>query len=323
MIYFFVKNKSLSFKAGVDAFAIEDTTSISAVSIKSNDGETVSIKRGPGGWTLNDTLLARKDMIHNLMKALNKLTISYPVPKGMYNEVFKDLNTGAKEVNVWQGSDKPSKTILIGRITNNYEGNYAYIKGSDIPYVITMKGFEGHIDAQFVSSASNWRSHLIFDYKQEDIASVQIDYTNNPEQSFLLINKAQDITVTNDANQYEIEKDNINILVATKFLQSFTNVNAEAYQNEYVKKDSVLRNKPFAIIKLIDVHQKVNEVPIYYMPINERTKKREDNEGKPLNHDGDRYFALINGGKDFVIIQDYIFSPLFRTLNSFKKIQSK
>jgi hypothetical protein len=54
------------------------------------------------------------------------------------------------------------------------------------------------------------------------------------------------------------------------------------------------------------------------MPINQRTKQQTDpNTGRPMLYDSDRYYALINHNKDFVVIQQYVFGKILRQYDDF------
>jgi len=316
LIIYKIKPGSSTLDKSVTDFSIQDTSSITAMRITGNDGEAVYLKKSGKLWILNDSLKPRPDMLYNLKNALYKLEVLYPVPKNFRKKVMTDMNTSSKKIEIWEGEGRLVKTIFLSGITNDREGSYAYIKGAKDPYVIGMKALEGHVDAQFVSSVKAWRSHLAFTIKSEEIEMAAISYPHQPENSFLLLKNKSGLQLSQDGKEI-IENTDINVLEATSFLQSFNFLNAEAYQNEYIRRDSVVRSLPFAIIEIKAADGRRQQAKIFYMPVYERTKVVMDPRGKPLPYDSDRYFALINEGKDFVILQQYVFGDILKQYSDF------
>ena len=50
---------------------------------------------------------------------------------------------------------------------------------------------------------------------------------------------------------------------------------------------------------------------MFYRPVSYRTKMQFTYEGKEINFDMDKYYAIINDGKDLSIIQNFVFGKLF------------
>ncbi|HXH17452.1 MAG TPA: hypothetical protein VNJ07_00085, partial [Chitinophagales bacterium] len=59
------------------------------------------------------------------------------------------------------------------------------------------------------------------------------------------------------------------------------------------------------------------QMVVYHMPLNRRSKLQYDAQGNRLPYDLDRYYAVINNGNDFVIIQDFVFGKIFRKYSDF------
>lgn len=315
-IIYKIKPGSSTLDKSVTDFSIQDTSAITAVRITGYDGEAVYLIKSGRSWVLNDSLLPRPDMLYNLKNALYKLEVLYPVPKNFRDKVMTDINTRAKKIEIWKGDKSPVKTILLSGTTNDREGSYAYIKGAKDPFVIGMKAMEGHVDAQFVSSLKAWRSHLAFTIKPEEIETAAISYPHQPENNFLLTKNKSGLQLSQQGKEI-IESKDVNVLEATKFLQSFSFLNAEAYQNEYIRRDSVEKSLPFAIIEIKAADGRQQQAKLFYMPVYERTKAMMDPQGKPLPYDSDRYFGLINEGRDFVIIQHYVFGAILKRYSDF------
>ena len=61
------------------------------------------------------------------------------------------------------------------------------------------------------------------------------------------------------------------------------------------------------------------KMTVFYMPLNKRSKLQQDQYGNELPFDLDRFYALINEGKDFVVIQNFVFGKVFRKYEDFLK----
>ena len=106
------------------------------------------------------------------------------------------------------------------------------------------------------------------------------------------------------------------------YLEYFKLISVESYENSYTKQDSVLMNDPFATITVTNKRGEENKATLYYKPIDKRSKAKFTHWGEPLKADLDRYFAVVNNGKDFAIVQDFVFRKLFRRHKHFFKTPS-
>jgi hypothetical protein len=102
-----------------------------------------------------------------------------------------------------------------------------------------------------------------------------------------------------------------------KYLSSFTFLNVEMYDNDNPKRDSITASTPFASVTVTAKNGETKPMTVYYMPLNRRSKAQFDAQGNYLPHDQDKYYAVINGGKDFVVIQHFVFGKLFRSYHEF------
>jgi hypothetical protein len=104
-----------------------------------------------------------------------------------------------------------------------------------------------------------------------------------------------------------------------KFLSSFDFLNAESFANELGDKDSIISQTPFLVMSVTDKKGKTKKMTVFQMPLNKRSKLQHDQYGNELPFDLDRFYALINDGKDFVVIQNFVFGKVFRKYEDFLK----
>ncbi|MBX7205295.1 MAG: hypothetical protein K1X81_07705, partial [Bacteroidia bacterium] len=82
--------------------------------------------------------------------------------------------------------------------------------------------------------------------------------------------------------------------------------------------DSVAALTPYCIMEVKNKNGEKNTLRIFYKGIDERTMQQFDEKTKqPLSIDPERYFALLNGEKNLVIIQQYVFGNLLRSYSDF------
>jgi len=62
-------------------------------------------------------------------------------------------------------------------------------------------------------------------------------------------------------------------------------------------------------------------IDIYYMPVNKRSKTQFDEKGNRMLYDIDRYYAIMNEGKDYILIQNYVFGKVLKTYQELLKFK--
>jgi hypothetical protein len=70
-------------------------------------------------------------------------------------------------------------------------------------------------------------------------------------------------------------------------------------------------------MKITDKSNKENTLTIYNMPTTERTKTQYDPMGNKVQFDSDKFIALVNEGKDYALIQYYVFGKYFKRYDQF------
>jgi hypothetical protein len=81
------------------------------------------------------------------------------------------------------------------------------------------------------------------------------------------------------------------------------------------RKDSIINLSPKNILTLIDTKGDSTQIYTYFKA---NDKMAMDIEGKLYTYDLDRLYALINEGRDFVLIQYYVFDKVLRPLSYFE-----
>jgi len=103
-------------------FAIKDTNSITKIFIVDEKGASVTLNKIENVWKVNNKYDARPESISLLMKTFARIDVKFPVPKAAFKTVVKNIASGSKKVEIYQGNDKPSKVYYIGNATMDEQG---------------------------------------------------------------------------------------------------------------------------------------------------------------------------------------------------------
>jgi len=293
-------------------FAIKDTAAIDKIIITDTRGISLSLNQTEDQWLANGKHEIREDFIEVVLNTLYRMKKKHAVPKNMREAVMLRMNAMAKKVDVYIGDNKV-REMYLSSAPPTEDGSYMYLHGSETPYVVAVPGVEGALDARFNAELEEWKSHEIFKYKLGEIKAISVAYPLEKIEAFTLHQ--------NKVDQFEIErngqKQSVKKLKALAFCNAFSEINLEAFQNDYSKRDSIEQAIPHAIISVTDRQDRKKAITIFRMPNYRRSKIMFDAEGNRLPYDLDRYFATVRDGKEFVIIQQYVFEKLFRKYEDF------
>lgn len=302
-------------------FAVKDVNDITRISIENHEKEHVELTKKDGKWWVDDAYIVRDDMIKQVLNVVTKIESLTPVPSNGHDNVMRELTSEYIKVDIYTGDSEPEKSYFVGGPTVDSKGTYMLLdmgdKVASRPHIGFVPGYQGFVTPMFSTKRETWRSRLAFQYGIADIKSLKVEYPEKPENSFVINKVSTDsFTVSPLNEQFRINEKNEQKYVQ-QYLNFYSSVAIEAFDNEYSKKDSVLMIPPACKFTITDNDGKVNEFVLYHMPINKRSKEWYDDFGRELKYDSDRYFGTMNGGKDFVIVQYVVFGKLLRSYKDF------
>lgn len=294
-------------------FSIEDTGSIVKIFIADMKNNTVLLDRNPdNSWTLNGKFEAAKHNVNKLLETANLMTVKAPVAKARYDKTIRDMASVGIKVEFYTHSGTPSKVIYIGTSNQTHTGNYMMIEGSDLPYLVHIEGFYGFLSPRFSPHESDWRTKNIFKYLPKDIAEITLNYPKNSEKGFTIIqNPDGKIQLLNSAR---IPVNTYDSSIVLDYLDRFRNINFESWEETKTPFfiDSVANSIPEVVYTVVDKLGNSTQVETFLKPM----IGGMDMDGNPIDHDQDRMYARMNK-EEFVIIQYYVFDPVFHELNYF------
>jgi hypothetical protein len=312
VVFLASRNSKSSMKKELRDFAIEDTASITKIFMVRKDNAQVLLTREGNRWQVNGKYLVRPDAIDNLLKTLNRVRVKSPVSNSMMENALKMLATRNTKVEVYEGK-KLIKTLYVGGPTQDQMGTFMMIEGSSVPFVTHIPGFIGYLSSRFFVEERGWRSTELLRYNFNDIKAVTVENPARPEESFRVENLGN--------NRYQVSslsgRTSFTPLdtVGTKFyLSQFEKLNFEFFTDSIPasEKAYVETTPPYRTVLVEDqygVQRSIKAWPRSGMG-------KTDVDGNILKWDDERMWGLIDN-KDWVVIQYYVFNPIFLKFDDF------
>jgi len=310
-----ITNKKSTIKEDLKDFAVQDTASITKIYMTTKEPSSVTLtKEGPGQWTVNGKFAARSDAMNDLMETIHDVSVRAPVGKAAMDNVLKALATSSTKIEIYS-KDKLLKTYYVGSYTQDMSGTFMMIENSKTPFVTYIPGFNGYLTTRYFTEENLWRDRTIYNYYPDEIASISVEYPKLKHHSFTI--NAKTFTVTSGD---ENEKPITDTTKAGLYIGQFKHINFEGFADGVPKpvKDSILSSSPICSITVTD-NKGSKDMITAYLKMPNKKDTLFDEHGDPLKYDVDRMFAVINNGKDFVVIQHFIFDAIMVSFDYFKK----
>ena len=309
-------NSGTSDKSKTD-FSIENTNEINKIFITNKTEGKVLLEKKNGKWFVNGKYEAFKPtMDFFLNETLKKIKVKGPVPKPARENVIASMATMATKVEIYLNGEL-EKVYYVGQPTSDMMGTYMYLEGSDEPYITGVPGFEGFLSTRYPVDEKEWVSKVIFDYKPEEIKSVDITYPSDVNSGFTITRK-------NDKGDFDITtaetapNGNINYAAIKSYFGMFGFKCAEGFVEFRPQKlDSIKKSIPYCVITLTDKNNIIHKLNVYKRISNDRDHNLFDNKGNRLTYDPSRYNAIMDNDNRVMVIQDIVFNPIMITYSDF------
>ncbi|MDP4281803.1 MAG: hypothetical protein Q8867_06590 [Bacteroidota bacterium] len=307
-------------------FAVDDTGSITKIFMSDKNNNNLKLVRGEKNqWIVNDKYTAQKNNIDLLLKTMHDLEVKEPVSKSAHNNVIRELAASAVKVEIYQmvyrinifglklfRHEKLNKVYYVGGSTQSNRGTYMLMKNSSEPFITFLPGLRGFVSPRYTPIEKYWRDYTIFKKDPREIAAITIEYPEKEDFSFSLVNYRGSGLPRIFSFPENREIPNCDTLKVFSILNAFRNINYEALLNDMDshRKDSVIASPPFCIISLKDTSARVSTIKIYHKAA---VAGSDEYYGRKVPYDLDRMYALVNDGKDFVLVQYFVFDKVLRT----------
>lgn len=333
-LWILMQNDNSTLKESESEFAIRDTSAVTKIFIADKQTNSVILERTANGWLLNGKYSTNPRVVDFLLETMKRLKIKSPVPKAARDNIVKRMSSIGIKVEIYQEAyrinifdmyrmfpyEKLSKVYYVGDVTPNNLGTYMLMEDAPDPYITHIPGFRGFLTPRFSPIPDDWKSHKVFNHNLADIASVSMEFLEIPEESFR-------VDISNSDGSYKLIKlsDNVNIsrfdtLRLLNFLTSFNDLRYESRLNNLMSPmyiDSITQSDPLFAVTLVDDKNDTT----YILSFNKETLSqeiRDETYYQLIPDDRDRFYALINDGEDFVLMQYYVFDKILNPLSYYK-----
>jgi len=310
-------------------FSVEDTASITKIFIADKSVNSVTISRDGSRWLLNNKALANTKVVNTLLSTIKRIKVKSPVSLASHNSVVKRLSSIGKKVEIYQEvyridmfglklfkHEKLTKVFFVGDVTRDNLGTYMLMEGAERPYIVYLPNFRGFISPRFSPMIDDWRSHVVFKDKLSDIKSLKLQFTERDSMGFHL-------EVIDAMGNYEISRlldgskvKSYDTLKVLNMLTSFADLRYESRLNNILapqKIDSIV-NSP-SLFELTLVNKDDDTTYMKCFTKNRLSEEIANQYEKLTPVDHDRFYALINDGDDFVLMQFYVFDKVLYPLD--------
>jgi len=289
-------------------FAIKNPEEIGKVFIADRKGRTATVAWKDNAWIYNGQYPARPSAVQSLMETLTKLTVKSLPTTAAEGPMIKTLATEGIKVEIYDRAGQRLKCYYVGGVTNDEQGTYMMMEGSENPYVTHIPSFIGQLRVRYLIGDDNWRDRTIFAEKPETIQSVTMEYPQQKGESFRLEKiKEAEYTITPFFSTTPRKAGEPRKGLPEAYLLQFERLVAEGYESDNPERDSIRALVPFAIVtvKKTDGQEKKVQFWPAAVQINHSTGKTY------VEH----YHTQRDG--DFLSVQDHAFGGIFRGYSFF------
>ncbi len=294
-------------------FRVDDISKIHKIFIADRGKPPVTLERADGYWIYNEKYKARPSAVRLILDMLQQLQIKFIPPGAAMDNVVTQLAANGIKIELYDENDEKMKAFYIGGMTNDERGTYMIMEDANQPFAMHMPGFEGNLRARFEKEPDNWRDKTVFETPYEQIQSVSIEYPTQKNASFKIERQGDQFELTPFYDITPSINKEVNEGLIDAYLMGFEVVYAEAFENQYRKKDEIRSQIPFATLTVKTTGGE--EKTVTFWP-----KQEYDRAGNIIpieeGYTYERYYADING-EDFMIVQHLNFKNFFWSYETF------
>jgi hypothetical protein len=307
-------------------FHIEKTNNIVRMVLEDRDGAKTELKKSNDSiWIVNNDFQASPMMVSTLMETLREMRVREPVAKSAHVNIIKQLSARNVRLDIFVQKyyinlgfiklfkrEKLEKSIYVGDQTMDNMGTYMLIKGTENPCIVSIPNFRGYLSSRFTAEANDWKTHTIFKYNPNDIASIKVEIPQLPEESFELYGQGN--TFHFRLLQTNKQLSSFDTIKVTALISSFTDLNFENIAKDIpkVQADTIFSQLPSFIFTVTDKKGKTKSLKTF-MKLNEGTWVSENDKDNFYEiFDINRMYGLMDGSKDTLVLQYFAFDNLLK-----------
>ncbi len=300
--FYFIKNKNL--KSNIVSedrnFGVENIDDVQKIFLAQKNGDNILLTRNDNSWTVNNKFNVFPNTIHHFLETIKNLKVNSIPPKAAYEEIMKGIATSGIKVEIYNRKNELIKTYYVGGVTQNEEGLYCLMDGSNQPYITNIGTAPINLRVRYEIKEEDWRDRSLFDLPSKEINNVSIRFPYEPERDLNLKMENNKFYINNLESSISNNSYNINFLKS--IFSSFEPISAEAIVNDHRAKDSICVLTPYSTIT-IKFNDRPDSVHLKLYPIPEPSNEAIALDKEFLQKKNFfRFYACRQNG-DFLLLQ--------------------
>jgi len=310
LVYIF-SNPNGTLGIGNNSFAIENIEDINQIKISRGEN-TVSLEKLDENWMVNASYHVNKRTLITFLEVLSRIDILAPASKAENQTIASKLKQDGILVEIYK-NQRIRKKYYVSSPDISSAKTYMMLYKSSEPYIVHIPGHNTFIAAWFIADEYFWRDKTVFNLSPQDIQRIQVNYPYSENKSFTINTSTGEFKLSdytkNNIDDFDPEK-------ISRYLTYFNGITFEQFATGITKeqKDSILATNPIIRISLQSFSGLETNLKIYRKPADTKT----DEFGQAIEFDVNKAYGILNDSKEFILIQYYIFDPIFKEIDYFR-----
>jgi hypothetical protein len=306
--YRVIKDSGKSDKDLLD-FSISDTSKVDKIVITDAFSNKITLKRDGKNWTDAQGGCIAQTNIQLILQAFKNIEFKGYLPEKSVKKFTNLMTAQHTKVEIFIDGDW-NKTWYIGPAAQDHYGQIMLLETegqgkAKQPVIMKLKDIRGIIEPRFFADKRKWVCTKIFELKQSQIATVDVQNIDKPNLNFQIDNQSKTPKVLSNGKLLT-QPDTMMIF---RYLQNFKKIhfNLANYELNQKQVDSLKQSKPFSILTLKEKNGKTTRLRMFRI----KRKEAQKNEFAEVltSDDMDSFWCEING-KDLVKCQYFVFNSI-------------
>ncbi len=266
-------------------------------------------------WLVNDDFEADPSLMNALLLVLSGMQVNMPADGNDKLKAGLDNIQNPCEITLYRNRRvlfipflQKYKSILVGNAVENRQDVYMMLNDASTIYAVYLPGYTNIWKNYFKPNADHFRSHEVFNISADQIRNIYVEWPMDTVQSY-------EIAVAKNGISFSYENKNhpFDTLHMTDYLTAFLQLDLDAYCNGIlsdIDRANIHQQPPFFSMELTTVSGEKKTLKTYF-----KTLTSEDG----FRVDPNRMLALVNNGKDTVVLQYAVFDHIIKQREYFVK----
>jgi len=320
-VYFLTKKESgqiSTIKTDDRNFVVKDLSQVGKIFIADRTGFATTLERKGKEWLLDGKYKARENAINNLLTTISTIEIKYIPPNSAIPNIVDGLAVHGIKVEIYDTGGALMRTYYVGGVTNDERATYMLMEGAEQPYAMHMPLMEGALRARYRLDIMDWRDRAVFGYDADEIDYVSVEYPKQKNKSFILERKDNTFEVSPFYSSSPRSNKPYRKGSAETYLMGFKKTDAEAFENDHPRRDTIAAMIPFAIVTVKDSKGVTKAAQFHSKRARDANGLLIPNSEASLKSTIERYHIVHSSG-DLMLGQHLVLGKLFWSYESFFK----